>query len=217
MKILLLDGYNLMYRARHSMSRGYGGDYSIVYAFFRSLRPLIEKFSPDRAYFILEGYPKKRMELSGGDYKGTRTYHDRDGFKAQKRKIMEIVKEQFPVCAARHHHYECDDVLANLIKYSHATDDCVVVSSDSDFIQLLNEFGNVAVYNPIRKAFMPRPSYDYVLWKALRGDSSDNIEGFRGIGNKRATSMVSNRQLLQEFLDKEEGRDAMLQKNYRHD
>ena len=212
MKVLLLDGYNLMYRARHSMSRGYGGDHTIVYAFFRSLRPLIEKFSPDKVYFVLEGYPKKRMELAP-DYKGSRTYHDRDGFKAQRRRISDILKEQFPVSVVRHKHYECDDVLANLIRYEHPRDECIVVSSDSDFIQLYNSYDNVEVYNPIRKMVVKKPDYDYVLWKALRGDSSDNIEGFRGIGNKRALTLTQDSGLLNEYLEKEPGRREKLQKN----
>ena len=212
MKVLLLDGYNLMYRARHSMARGYGGEHTIVYAFFRSLRPLVEKFSPDKIYFVLEGYPKKRMALAP-DYKGSRTYHDRDGFKAQRRKISDILKEQFPVSVVRHKDFECDDVLANLIRYEHSEDQCVVVSSDSDFIQLYNSDDNVEVYNPIRKKFVEKPDYDYVLWKALRGDSSDNIEGFRGIGNKRALTLTKDPQLLNEYLEKEPGRHAKLQKN----
>ena len=45
MKILLLDAYNLIYRARSGFTRG---DFPVVYNFFRSLRPLIEKFDPDR-------------------------------------------------------------------------------------------------------------------------------------------------------------------------
>ena len=48
-KVLILDGYNLLYRARYSgMNKG---DDSTIFNFFRSLRPLIEKFDPDTAYF----------------------------------------------------------------------------------------------------------------------------------------------------------------------
>ena len=47
------------------------GENATIFGFFRSLRPLIEKFNPDKAYFVLEGYPKHRYELAA-DYKGTR-------------------------------------------------------------------------------------------------------------------------------------------------
>ena len=43
-KILLLDGYNLIYRARYSFNRG---EFGTVFSFFRSLRPLVDKFKPD--------------------------------------------------------------------------------------------------------------------------------------------------------------------------
>jgi len=212
MNVLFLDGYNLIYRARHSMTRGYGGDHTTVYSFFRSLRPLIEKFSPDKAYFVLEGYPKRRMELAP-DYKGTRTYHDDDGFRAQKKQIVEIMKDMFPIEVVRHRDYECDDVLANLIRYEHAEDQCTVISSDTDFIQLYNELDNVAIYNPIRKSYVDQPDFDYVKWKALRGDSSDNIEGFRGIGKKRATAMVLDENKLNEFLSKDPSHPEMFKHN----
>ena len=61
MKVLLLDGYNLIYRAHYAPARG---EYSTVYCFFRSLRAQVEKFNPDKIYFVLEGYPRRRMELS---------------------------------------------------------------------------------------------------------------------------------------------------------
>ena len=54
MKVLILDGYNLLYRAYHGNRFG---QFHTVYNFFRSLRPIVEKFSPGKAYFVLEGVP----------------------------------------------------------------------------------------------------------------------------------------------------------------
>ncbi|MGI9571987.1 MAG: hypothetical protein ACR2L5_01550, partial [Candidatus Actinomarinaceae bacterium] len=66
MKILLLDAYNLIHRARSGFS---SGEYPVIYNFFRGVRPLIEKFSPDIVYFVLEGNPQFRKVLSEGTYK----------------------------------------------------------------------------------------------------------------------------------------------------
>ena len=44
------------------------------------------------------------------------------------------------------------------------------------------------------------PDYDYVMWKALRGDSTDNIKGIKGVGDKTAHKLISNPELLKEFL-----------------
>ena len=208
-KILLLDGYNLIYRARHSFARG---PHSTIFSFFRSLRPLIEKFDPDKVYFVTEGYPKRRMDLLP-EYKGTRVRDDKDDFQRQKRYIINMLKERFPIEVVRHPEHECDDVLANLIRYRHADDDCVVVSTDTDFIQLLNQHSNVVLYNPIRKKYVPTPNYDYVTWKSLKGDGSDNIAGFHGIGDKRATTLALDESKLNEFLSSDETR-LMFSRNY---
>ncbi len=210
MKVLLLDGYNLMYRARYGFAKG---PHSTIFSFFRSLRPLVEKFDPDQVYFVIEGYPKQRMTLLP-EYKATRVYDDKDDFQRQKRYIINILKESFPIHVVRHPDHECDDVIGNLVETTHKDDECIVVSTDTDFIQLYNTCKNVALYNPVKKKYVPHPGFDYVTWKSLKGDGSDNIEGFHGIGDKRALAMVNNRELLNSFLDKDQNR-LMFEKNYR--
>ena len=198
MKVLLLDGYNLLYRARSGFMKG---DNPIIFNFFRSLRPLIEKFNPDVAYFVLEGKPKARL-AQDKNYKAQRVYHDRDDFNRQRNEIIRIMTEKFPITVARHEDYECDDVIMNLATIRHSKDACVIVSSDTDFIQVLQNDCNIRLYNPIRKKFIEAPEFDYVSWKALRGDSADNIPGFPGIGDKTADKLMKNPVLLKEFLEK---------------
>jgi len=210
MKILLLDGYNLMYRARYSFAKG---PHSTIFSFFRSLRPIIEKFDPDQVYFVIEGYPKQRMKLLP-EYKATREYNDKDDFQRQKRYIINTLKESFPVHVVRHPEHECDDVIGNLVANTHNNDECIVVSTDTDFIQLYNTCDNVMLYNPIKKKYVSRPGYDYVTWKSLKGDGSDNIAGFYGIGDKRALSMANDKNTLNEFLDRDQNRE-MFDRNYR--
>ena len=138
MKVLLLDAYNLIYRARSGYLKG---DYPVVYNFFRGLRPLIEKFSPDKVYFVLEGKPEFRMQLNDA-YKANRSNNDRH-FHEQKAQIISIVKECFPITTARHPKLECDDTIATLVKlHCLDGDECTIISSDSDFYQLLNLFSN---------------------------------------------------------------------------
>ena len=167
---------------------------------FQKFRAAVNKFNPDRVYFVLEGKPVKRLAMMK-EYKAQRVYHDKDDFHRQKRMIIKMLKENFPVHVVRHPYYECDDVLAALATVTHKDDDCIVVSSDSDFYQLLQTHECLALYNPIRKKFVPVPQCDYVSWKALRGDSSDNIEGFRGIGDKRAALLLEDKEAFEQFLD----------------
>jgi len=195
-KIVFLDGYNLIHRSRAGFAKG---DNAITYTFFRSLRSLVERLDPDQAYFVLEGKPVKRLQLDK-QYKANRKRVVDMSFYRQKDDIIEIMKRHFPIDVVRHPYHECDDVIAGLITQRHVNDECIVVSSDTDFLQLYNTCENVEVYNPIQKKVRQKPPYDYVSWKALRGDSADNIPGFSGIGDKRATTLITDPDRLHDFL-----------------
>lgn len=202
-KILLLDGYNLMYRARYSgMNKG---EYSTIFNFFRGLRPLIEKFNPDIAYFVLEGMPVKRL-AADPEYKGQRVYNNKDNFSQQRKEIVRILKEYFPVQIVKHEDYECDDVIGYFTE-KFANEEVTIISSDTDFIQCINE--NVRLYNPVKKKFIEKPQYDYVLWKSLKGDNSDNIQGFKGVGDKTAIKLCENKELLENFLNTEDKKEKL--------
>jgi len=197
MKVLFLDAYNLIYRARSGYTKG---EYAVIYNFFRGIRPLVEKFNPDKVYFVLEGNPKFRAQLSGGNYKANRKSAG-DLFHRQKASIINMVSAMMPFYVVRHPELECDDTIATLVyKHHNEGDESTIISSDSDFIQLLGKM-NVKLYNPVRKAFIESTEYDYVTWKALRGDATDNIPGIPGCGDKTATKlMTGNPDLLREYL-----------------
>ena len=103
---------------------------------------------------------------------------------------------------------ECDDTIATYASlHARKGDDVTIVSSDTDFIQLLNVFeDNFRIYNPVKKSFVVKPDYDYVTWKALRGDKTDNILGIPGIGDKTAEKIVNDPSLLKETLENDEKR-----------
>jgi len=204
MKVVFLDAYNLIYR---SLSGFKSGENYVIYNFFRNLRPLIEKHNPDIVYFVLEGNPTFRNEISEGDYKSNRKSKG-ENFHRQKAAIINIVKSCFPFRTVRHPHLECDDTIATLtIAHCKKGDSCTIVSSDSDFIQLLNiQNADISLYHPIKKTFIEKPEYDYVMWKALRGDATDNIKGIPGVGDKTALKLVTNEDKLKNFLLNEDNR-----------
>ena len=197
MKVVFLDAYNLIYRALSGFTKG---ENYVIYNFFRGLRPLVEKYNPDIVYFVLEGSPKHRNSLSGGDYKSNRTSKG-ENFHLQKASIIQAVKTFLPFITVRHPDFECDDVIATyVLKHADLGDDCYIISSDSDFIQLHN-ICNLTLYNPVKKTCIPKPDYDYVTWKALRGDATDNIPGIPRVGDKTAHKLMSDPKLLREVLE----------------
>ena len=209
MKVLFLDAYNLIYRARSGYTKG---EYAVIYNFFRGVRPLVEKFAPDKVYFVLEGDPKFRAKLSEGNYKSNRVSAG-DDFHRQKASIINMVSAMMPFSVVRHPELECDDTIATLVfKHHNEGDESTIISSDSDFIQLLGNM-NGKLYNPVRKQFIEPPEYDYVIWKALRGDATDNIPGIPGCGDKTATKlMTGDPKLLKEYLDQKD-RMKIFEKN----
>jgi|TARA_R110000851_G_scaffold264840_1_gene417435 DNA polymerase-1 len=197
MKVLAIDAYNMLHRARF----GYGsGPHSTTFNFFRSLRSEIERHDSDIVYIVTEGRPEHRIKINK-DYKGNRSPVLDDNFHRQKRDIFDLCK-LLPVKIIRHPDYECDDVIGHICMTKHMSDEVTIVSSDTDFIQLLN-YENVSLWNPIKKVFIEKWPVDYVTWKALKGDPTDNIPGIKGIGEKRAFSLASNVSTLNDMLEKD--------------
>ena len=203
MTILCIDGMNFLHRAR----AGWGmGGAPVIFNFMRNFRSLVEKFSPNRVYFVLEGRSRKRRQLLP-EYKanrvveqGTQKHEEMNRFFEQATEVTSLLSTCFPISVIRHPEYECDDTIYNLIKRSTSAIEWTVVSNDSDFTQLLNEFQHVKLYNPMLKSYVETPDYDYVTWKSLRGDGSDNIPGIPGVGDKTALQTVLDPDLLETLL-----------------
>jgi 5'-3' exonuclease len=208
MTILALDFMNAAHRARSGFL---AGDYPVVFNFFRGFRALVEQFKPNRVYVALEGRPHARHALMG-EYKANRVVAADDpraaemaNFFRQVDIIKELLNSYFPVSVVRHPDFEADDTIANLISRSTSAVPWVLVSSDTDFIQLLQTQSNLRLYNPVRKEFVEAPAdYDYVTWKALRGDATDNIPGVPGVGDKTADKIASDPDLLTEYVSRPE-------------
>lgn len=77
----------------------------------------------------------------------------------------------------------------------------------------MNAFDKCQIYNPVKKKIIEKPDYDYVTWKALRGDATDNISGIPGCGDKTATKLVKNPQLMREYLAKDPNRQQIFERN----
>lgn len=206
-RILCVDYHNFLHRSRSGFT---SGDYSIIFNFFRGLRAQVELHKPTRVIFADEGHPRAKHELlqPTGEptetgkvvgYKanriivsGTPQAMAHASFMRQADEIWKLLVTCFPVSLIRHHDYEADDTIYNVIKRSSSAVPWLVVSNDSDFTQLVQQFSWVQVYNPMSKTYVVPPAYDYVTWKALRGDASDNIPGIPGVGDKTAEKLASS-------------------------
>lgn len=208
MRTLVLDAYNLIYRAKSGFTKG---ENAVVFMFFRSLRALIDKFNPDECFFVLEGMPKTNIE-NLGEYKANRPKQD-PNFHRQKNIIISMVKDLFPITVVRHPDFECDDIAANIARRAAGKegDEVIVVSSDTDFIQILqwDVKGKISLYNPVKKKMIEPPDYDYVKWKCIRGDKTDNISGIPRFGDKTAEKYVNDDNLYSTLIENKEYKNIL--------
>lgn len=209
--ILILDGYNLIHRARGGFQKG---EWPIVFNFFRGLRPIVENFLPvSQVALVLEGQPK-RQEASLPTYKANRPPAP-PTFARQRDVVVEVLG-MMPITVYQHPDYEADDVINSLV-LSSLDKKITIVSSDSDFTQLLQldmrlgEKGrdaDINIWNWRESKFIVRPDFDYLKWKALRGDATDNIPKCHGMSDNAALAVL-NDPIRFDFLMKDSAfRDA---------
>ncbi len=209
MKVLVIDTYNMLHRSKF----GFGdGDHKIYYNFFRMLMGEIKRHEPDRVYMVDEGRPTQSLDLLPS-YKADRVRVKDPDFHREKAEVFETIKNVSGLIYIQHDDFECDDVIGHIATDLHANDDVVIVSTDSDFIQLITD--NVQLWHPKMKKFLdPWTHVDYVTWKALRGDPTDNVPGVRGVGPKTANSLCEDLSKLDEFLDAKPGRREAFDTSY---
>jgi DNA polymerase I len=217
-QLFLIDGYALIYRAFYAMiSRplrtAKGENTSAAWGVVNFLLRLREKYRPDYVAWINDAGTSFR-EQRYADYKSTRQKLDQElqaDFNRSVERICDLL-EAFGIPIVAIKGYEADDVIGTLAQAaSERGMQAVIVSGDKDFYQLVGP--GIALLNPgrggpaavdevwvdesnavDRLGVPPRQVVDFL---ALVGDSSDNIPGVKGIGEKGA------QKLLAEFGDLE--------------
>ena len=202
--ILILDGNNIAFvcNTSQTLSSKKGFPTQAIYGFFESLYHYLDKFSPvDKVMIVFDGgHSIKRKKLYPA-------YKERDKTKDEE-KIKQLhlqmpkIKEMllcFPIDYFELHNTEADDVIA-IFAQETKEQDVVIVSSDKDFYQLINE--DVSIYNPVSiakvrylnssnfkrvKGLRPCQWLDY---RSMTGDKGDNIPGCFGVGEKTALSIM---------------------------
>ena len=207
-RYLLIDGLNLFFRNFSIINvvnqngihvGGLGG-------FLRSLGSLINKIQPTQVYIVFDG---KNSSLNRknlvSEYKSSRggvilnkeIYRDlSDQEESQVNQIIRIIQylKLLPVKILSLDKSEADDIIAYLsMKLPKKDSDRVfMVTSDKDYLQLVNE--QVILYRPmentyytsqiVKNKFNTTPE-NFIFYKILMGDSSDNIGKIKGLGDKK--------------------------------
>ena len=217
MKLVILDGNSIVNRAFYGirqLSAPDGTPTNGVYGFLAILRKLIDAEKPDSLCVAF-------------DLKAPTFRHKRyDGYKAQRKGMPEELAVQIPILKEvldemgilrlELEGYEADDLLGTVGKRCEASGwDCRIVTGDKDSFQLISDATHVChvksrMGQTETKEYTPelfREEYGFepvriIDLKALMGDSSDNIPGVPGVGEKTAMDLVQRYGTLQHIYDK---------------
>ena len=107
---------------------------------------------------------------------------------------------------------ESDDIIATILKKYTDYECRILISSDHDFLQIPNVNQYDMMGKKIERKIGDRvlTEKEFLLWKVIRGDVSDNIAGvFKGVGEKKALKLIDDREKLKSML--KESQDSMVQ------
>lgn len=203
MRVYLIDGYSLLYRAFYalpqSIATSSGLPTNALYGFTSMILKLLDSEEEVGIGVVWDGgMPKFRLEVFP-EYKAQRSAMPEE-LRAQLDHLDEIL-EAMNIPAIRAQGFEADDALATMSRQIPDDVELFIVTGDQDAMQLVD--GRVKVLRTTRgvsetKTYgreevveeygvTPEQIPDY---KALTGDSSDNIPGVRGIGPKGAANLL---------------------------
>ena len=221
-RVLIVDGLNLYLRAFavNGALNDNGVPVGGLTGFLRSLAYAIREVNPTRVIIVYDGAGgSQRRKKIHSDYKSNRTPGKRitrwDAFKnaTEEKEAMKIQFSRLldyldflPINVISIDRIEADDTIV-YIAHTLMNEDVTIMSSDQDFLQLVNK--RITVWSPTKKKFYtPRmvmddygvPAHNFLMYKVLMGDKSDNIEGVKGLGPKKLPKIVPDL-LTQNTLD----------------
>ena len=207
-RILFIDGLNLFFRnfAMLNMVNPDGVHVGGLGGFFRSLGAMIRQTNPTDVYVIFDGagsasnrknivpeYKSGRNNQRVTNWEVFENLDDEHDSKVDQ--IVRVIQylKTLPVKTVIIDKVEADDIIAYLSGkvINQRGDRSFIVSSDKDFLQLINE--NIVVYRPMEKKYYTQeimeekynmPTKNFILYKTLLGDASDKVKGVKGLGEK---------------------------------
>jgi DNA polymerase-1 len=204
-KLLILDTNALFHRSRNALKRGagelqtsYGQPVTGTYGVLNTLFSILEKDEYDAVLPIYDAggnFRKKESEV----YKANRDAPD-DSFRADMSLLKDDVLPALGFNPIGLPGYEADDVIASVAKKAVAFSDIDILTCDRDLLGCVSNRVNVILFNSAKK--IRHVDIDGVLdifgvypaevryLKSLSGDSSDNVAGIRGIGDKTAAKII---------------------------
>jgi DNA polymerase I len=216
-RLFLIDSYGFIFRAYHARARTgappmrttTGLSTEAVYIFHNMIRKLTGTYQPEYMAAVFESAGPTFRDEVFAEYKANRSEMPPDlGEQIPYiRKLLQAMR--IPIL--EYPGFEADDVIGTIACRCAGSDvEVVIVSSDKDMLQLVNE--RVSMYNPMKEDiwYDPAKTEEFMGVKpsqvadllALKGDAIDNIPGAPGIGDKGAKDLVLRFGSVEAALDR---------------
>ena len=213
--LILIDGHALAYRQffaleRTGMKNSENQPTWAVYGFFKAIFDLLSKIHPDYIAVAFDVGRRTFRTEKFEEYKANREAMP-DTLRSQIGLICEGLKA-FDIPIITKEGFEADDVIGTISKSaSEKGHNTLILTGDQDSFQLIDKDGFVKVLIPTKGELL---EYDWnkvyeklgvypdqvTDYKGLRGDTSDNIPGIKGIGEKTAQKLLNRYKHLEDVL-----------------
>lgn len=203
-KTLIIDGPYLTHKSHSSpyhLSTSDGLDATIIHSFIRSLNFIRKKFNPNKIIITWESHGTESWRKKQyPDYKTSKTPLAR--MYIDEIKDLQLLLHLFGIKQYYSPRNEADDVIAKLTNIEEKP--IVIHTTDKDIMQLVD--GNIHIWTgkdifdseKVKEKFGVEPKYIADLL-AIAGDKSDNIQGIRGIGFKKAAKLINKDGLVEKM------------------
>lgn len=213
-RVLFIDALNTFLRSYAAIPTldDNGNHIGGMSGFLKSVGSVVRDFKPSRVVIVFDGkggsqrrrkiFPEYKANRKpptrlNRQYDMTTEQQETENMKYQLVTLISML-ECLPVTIFTLDNIEADDVIAYASELITAQGgDSIIYSTDKDFLQMITE--NVKVYNPIKKktfdintvieTYGVHPD-NFVTYRALLGDTSDNIDGIRGAGEKTVLKLL---------------------------
>lgn len=223
--VLIVDGSNLFIRswAAYPTMNKNGEPMGGCIGFMKSLQRICREIQPSRVYIAWEGGGSQRRRNLYSEYKLgrrpeklNRFYGDDipDSEENRKHQLITLLGmlKFSPVCQVYVSDCEGDDIVAHLCRGPFRRQEKIIVSSDKDMYQLLDEV--TKIYSLHKKKIVTSEEifeeyrikmHNFAIAKAICGDPGDNVPGIKGVGFKKLSSKVpvlgGDELILQDVID----------------
>ena len=206
MKLLVIDGNSIINRAFYGIKllTTKDGQYTnAVYGFINILNKLLDTENPDSVAVAFDLKAPTFRHKMYTEYKA-----GRKGMPEELHSQMPIMKQWLNLAGYTYiecEGFEADDILGTLARHCEETgNECVISTGDRDSLQLVSDktrvllaatrMGKTEIINYDKAALFEKyglSPQEMIELKALMGDSSDNIPGVAGVGEKTATDLIT--------------------------